>query len=332
LALNPEEQDLGVLVDSIRGIIYNEWSGGQISSEYSELLSLAVSKERQDNAISERKFEMALLPGLCCQAVGGEARWADRVAAAWILFYAAADIMDSVQDRDEPPAWWAELGPAAALSAATGLFFSAASVLHKIIDQDISRKTASEIIQDFFNCFLTMSSGQYQDLRIQEPNLEQYWEIASTKSGSFFSLACRSGARLGTENETRIDHYSQFGKRLGLLTQILDDLEDIQFLTGSTAPVEAEKLTRSLPVVYAMEMYPPETKERLDACLQNAIHDAQARVEAAQLIEESGAVFFLLSEIERNRKIASDHLTHAGARSPARETLSKYLDSLGFTK
>ena len=269
---------------------------------------------------------MALLAGMCCQAAGGKAEWADRVAAAWILFYTAADIMDSVQDQDEPDSWWADIGPAAALSAATGLFFSASSVLYQISEDEFTRKQAPVVIHDFINCLMNMSSGQFTDLRIQEPSLEQYWETASRKSGAFFSLACRSGALLATVDKETLDHYNLFGEHLGLLIQILDDLEDIQFLSQPTSPNRLDKLTRSLPIVYATEMYPPNKSEELKTHLRRALDDHQSAIKAVQLIEDSGAVIFILAEIERYRKIASEHLIAAEALSPAREILLSYLD------
>ncbi len=287
-----------------------------------------MSKDRRESAISQGKPEMALLPGLCCLAAGGEASWADHVAAAWMLFYAAADIMDSLQDQDDPANWWADLGPAAALSASTGLFFSAASLLDQTRTLLATRKTAPELIRDFYGCFMIMSSGQYLDLRHSEPTIDQYWEIASAKSGAFFSLACRSGARLALGDDPSIENFGQFGHHLGLLLQILDDLGDLQFLTQTAAYFQIEKLTRSLPVIYTMQMVPPPTKEQLRTCLLNASNDTQAANEAFHIIEGSGAVIYLLSEIERNKSLAAHNLSRSGAQSPAREVLQSYLERL----
>jgi geranylgeranyl pyrophosphate synthase len=291
-------------------------------------MRVALSKDRQESAISQDKPEMALLPGLCCLAGGGEASWADHIAAAWQLFYAAADIMDSLQDQDAPASWWADLGPAAALSASTGLFFSAASLLDQARALQAPGGTAPDLTRDFYSCFMTMSSGQYQDLRQSEPSIERYWEIASAKSGAFFSLACRSGARLAVGDDPRIENYGQFGRHLGLLMQILDDLEDLQFLTQPTAPIHMGALTHSLPVIYTLQMVPPGAQEKLQACLRNAAGDPGSAKDAAQIIEGSGAVIYLLSEIERHKSLAADHLIKAKAQSPAREALQGYLERL----
>ena len=300
-----------------------------ISSEFSELMWLALSKEKQSSAISGNEPEMALLPGLCCQAAGGDASWADIVTAAWMLFYAAADIMDNIEDKDVPVSWWGDSGPATALSVATGLYFSATSVLYQMERKDVTKKIAPVVIQDFFNCFMIMSSGQYDDLRIPQPTIEQYWKIASAKSGAFFALACRSGARLVLGDGPHCKLYGQFGNQIGLLLQILDDLDEISFKNQLVTPATVEKLTRSLPVVYTMQMVPDETKERLKVCLQNAFHESSAAKEALAIMEESGAMLYLLSEIERNKKLALDSLTRAEATSPAGEILTSYVEKLG---
>jgi len=284
---------------------------------------------RQDNAISQEKPDMALLPGLCCQAAGGEASWADHIAASWMLFYAAADIMDNLEDQDAPAKWWQDLGPAAALSAATGLFFSAASVIHQTSDQLATKDAAQILYQDFYQHFLIMSSGQYEDLRNPTPSLEKYWRIASEKSGAFFSIACRSGARLATNDTARIDHFGEYGLHFGMILQVLDDLEDLQFITQGYNPLPPDKTTRSLPVVYAAQMVDPKTKEKLLHCLSRASNEAESAQEAANIIEKSGAVLYLLSELAIHKEQAAKGLIQADAQSPAREFLMDYLERLG---
>ena len=319
----------GDRLSAIWNIIDNEWAGMDISPDFSGLMRAALSKDKQDGAISGPRPEMALLLGLCCQAAGGEASWADTVTAAWMLFYAAADIMDSVEDQDVPASWWKDLGPATALSVATGLFFSAASILYKIENRGVARDIVPVVIQDFLNSFMVMSNGQYDDLRNRQPTIEQYWKVASAKSGAFFALACRSGARLAIGDHFRSELYGKFGNHIGLLIQILDDLGDISFQTQSVGSTTLGKLMRSLPVVYTMQMVPDEVKERFQVCLQDAIRDPRAAEEAVSIMDKNGAVIYLLSEIERNKNFAMDFLARAGAISPAREILTSYVEKLG---
>jgi geranylgeranyl pyrophosphate synthase len=307
------------------------WSRLNISSEYSELLHLALKSDGGgDTAPARHTGRWGLLPGLCCQAAGGEASQADVIAAAWMVFYAAADIMDSIQDQDEPAAWWKEAGPAAALSAATGLFFFASSLLNQIYTQEVPPRIAAQLVEDFYLGFLKMSSGQYDDLTHPHATLEQFWEIASEKSGAFFALACRAGASLASKNRQNIESYAQFGKYLGLLIQILDDLEELKTLTSSVSADRVDKIRRSLPMVYALNVYPPSSKEKLGLYLREAVRDPGAAKQAFQMIEGSGAVIYLLTEIERHRDLAVKSLMAAHARQPARDILTSFVNQLGI--
>mgnify|MGYP003932606533 CR=1 FL=1 len=290
----------------------------------------ALSLERAQGAGADQgPMRWAQLPGLCCQAAGGDPLWADELTAAWLLLYLAADLMDSVQDGDEPDPWWAEQGPGAALSVATGLFFSASLALDRLQTQSSQPAAAGEVVKDFYRGFLNMSSGQYLDLLQAQPSLGQYWQIAASKSGVFFSLACRSGARLATAERARLDGFSQFGRHLGLLVQVRDDLEDLMADPEDQADPRLLATSRSLPVVYALEVSSPDVRGRLLACLQRSAEDEDAAREAWVLVDESGAALYVVAEMERHRSQAMRALEQAQAKPAARARLLGLVNQIG---
>jgi geranylgeranyl diphosphate synthase, type I len=267
----------------------------------------------------------ALLPGLCCQAAGGDPHWADDVAAAWLLYYVAADLMDTVEDRDEPDAWWAGLGPGFALNVASGLYFSASQALNHLQFQPETKSAASEVTKSFYNSFLKMCNGQHADLLQAEPTLQQYWETASGKSGVFFSLACQAGARLAANNGTCLDGYAEFGHHLGLLVQILDDLDDFRSPNVADSLPALSSLSRSLPLAYALEVYPEEIGVRLRDELRASRLDPQGARHTWELIEGSGAAMYMLAEMERHRTKALIALQRANPLEPAGEQLASLI-------
>jgi geranylgeranyl pyrophosphate synthase len=177
-----------------------------------------------------------------------------------------------------------------------------------------------------------MSGGQYLDLNLPEPTLDQYWKIARGKSGTFFALACRSGANLATLDPSILDAYEQLGHHLGLLVQISDDVNE--FLTsGENFLLNSyPTLRRSLPVIYTLEVCPPAQHSRLIECLRISSSEAAAAQEAYQLIEGSGAVLFLITELECHKNLALACLEQAGARAPARHALIGLVDMLALVK
>jgi len=282
----------------------------------------------QSDAPSGQASRSVLLPGLCCQAAGGDPLWTDNITSAWYLLYVAAHLMDSVQDQDEPDDWWADLGPGAALSVATGLFFSATKALNNLINDPHTRHAAASIIEDFSQSFLCMSGGQYRDLTQPQPTLDQYWEVSSAKSGVFFALACRAGARLATHETQLLAAYGSFGQQIGALVQIRDDLQDLIPPQTSELPVWRRKLSRSLVTVYALEVLPPPQRERLQECLAAVPFDLPAVENALGLIDQSGAGLYFLAEMERHRSQGLAALEQTSGRSPAIESLGNFLNDL----
>lgn len=252
--------------------------------------------------------DLSDLPGLCCQAAGGDPAWADDLALAWLLFYFAAGDMDGVQDQDEPDAWWLELGHGAALSAATGIYFSAALVISNLQEKIASHQAGIEIAHDFYQSLLSMSSGQYLELITPEPTLEQYWKFVEAKSGAFFSLACRNGARLASQEQPVIQAFSAYGMRLGLLIQILDDLEDFRMLQDPQPANAMEKIRRSLPVIYALEVSAPAQQEAMRALINSKRDDPETIEGLIMHLDQCGAALYMLAEIEKQRQMAVEAL------------------------
>jgi geranylgeranyl pyrophosphate synthase len=314
------------LVNSVREKIELSWVDSAAWPEYIEAVRLAVNSAHGSSAPSSRDFSnWALLPGLCCQAAGGDPYWADDIAAAWILLYLAADLMDSVEDGDEPDPWWRDLGPGAAINVATGLFFSGSRALNRLYDRRETSWIAGQLVEDFHNCFLVMCSGQHLDLTVHDLDLEKYWKIAQAKSGAFFEFACRAGASLVTDNPGKLGQFSDFGKQVGMLVQIMDDLEELQDLREGCALAKRSRLSRSLPVIYALEVLPGQKRRRLQGCLDRAIHDLGSREEAFSLIEQCGVILYLYTVIEHHKSQALVSLEAAKPQYSAGETLSAFL-------
>ncbi len=295
-------------------------------------MRLGIGADQESKGSNRNISQWVSLPYLCCQAAGGHLEWADDLAVAWILFYSAAHLMDKVQDQDEPDAWWRDLGPGVALSAATGLYFSASLALNRIADHPDTSSCAVDIAEDFHRSFLIMTSGQYRDLGGPPNDLEEYWERASAKSGSFFALACHAGARLATDDAHRLEGFQRFGTQLGLLIQIKDDLDDIQPLPGSTIAGQRRELANSLTSIYTLSLLPEVQRQRLNGMLRIAPTDANAAQEALQMINSSGATLYVLSEIERHLNLAINALEQAALTGPAKDKLEQLANTLAIPR
>ncbi len=261
----------------------------------------------------------------CCGACGGEPDEAVDISAAWLLFYVAAHIFDNVEDLDDPEAWYAKYTPAVALNTGCGLFFTAALALNDLHNRPQASAAAREIQRVFQEQMLIMSSGQHDDLTLQQINLDQYWKIAEGKSGAFFDLACWAGARLACDNPTKLWHFKEFGQHLGLLLQLLDDLSDINPAPGSRFIARPAELYHSFVMAYAMSVLPEVQRKQLLDNLELSSQDEQAAHQVYDILQNSGIDLYLLTEIERQRSLALQALENAEPISPYRELLHRMI-------
>lgn len=281
--------------------------------------------ERETNKSST---EWLSLPGLCCKAAGGDPVWAVDFTTAWFMFYLAADLMDDVQDQDVIDPWWKDLGSSAVLNIASGLYFSASLALKNLYNSKNFENPDLDLVQEMYRTFLTMSGGQHRDLTHTKLNLEDYWKIAATKSGTFFGLACWGGARLASSDVVRLEGYRKFGHHLGILIQILDDLEDIESVKPNQLGNLPVNFRRTLPVIFALEVSQSPIRDELLESLRSSHQDHQSYRKALSLIDQIGAVLYIETEIERHRFEAIEGLDQADPKSPEKDLLLNIIQKI----
>lgn len=290
-----------------------------------------VFPQLKEAVVSSRDSDRwALLPGLSCQAAGGDPNSTREVSAAWLLLYSAAHIVDSVEDGDLSSEVSAIGGPASAINVANGLFLSAALILNKLHKRDYPTDLASKINEDFYKTILVMTSGQHRDLLNPQINLEQWWQIAEAKSSSFFSLACRCGARLGIDDAEKIKSYSDFGYHLGLMLQIHDDIEDLQSISLPGEVSLPKNIHKSLAVVYALDLLPKVEKVELEQWTRTAPYDPGVGNRVVEVLDKCGAGLYLLAELQRHQDSGLAALQKANPSSPAGEKLAALMHELNI--
>ena len=179
----------------------------EVRSNIAEIWDSAFPLDREGSTPS------LLLPILCCQAAGGDEDQATAIAAAWFLLYLAAKVLDDVEDGDVHQGPWSAMGAPQAINAATGLIFASQLALARLPRLGADRELALFLLEDFNHTTLRMCAGQQADLtegsqtsrrlaerlnlrEVEQLPLERYFWIAGAKSGEFFALACRAGARI----------------------------------------------------------------------------------------------------------------------------------------
>ena len=296
--------------------------------DYIQAIWHALPSREIDSAEEHRQLDWILLPGLCCQAVGGNPDDAIEIAGAWLLFYTAAHIFDSIEDQDQLDENLAHWGSGVNINIATGLVLSASSIINSLSQRDHTREIAHELGQDFFGSILAMASGQHTDLVSGQLELRKWYEIAEAKSGSFFSLACRSGARLGTSDPDKINCYSDYGFHLGMMLQILDDLEDLKPAFDPENPVLVDGIDCSLAVAYALEVLPDDQGHQLINWIKSGSQEINTVNNVITILDGCGATLYVQAELDRHRNLGLTILEKSGSDSPAAAQLAEFLNDM----
>jgi hypothetical protein len=136
------------------------WERSGAWPDYVKAMRQGLLGDHQSADLNQDAALWASLPCLCCQAAGGDPRWADEIAAAWVLFYAAAQLFDNLEDQDPLESRWPS--PGVALNAACGLLFSASLVLTQLESNSRVQTNAAQVGMDFYNALLNMAGGQHR--------------------------------------------------------------------------------------------------------------------------------------------------------------------------
>lgn len=274
-----------------------------------------------DLAPAPRALSLGNLPRWICVGAGGQPAHIIPVTAAWNLLLRAFAFFDNVEDGDiacDDPRF------AAWLNAALGLIFTASSAMYRLEEYGVDRALAAEVRRHFFPALLPLLNGQHQDLTAARPTLDEYWRIAAAKIGTPFGLACWTAARLAGASTAVAARWQTFGRELGVLAQIKDDLQDLWDSAHTASDISRVHPT-ALPVVYALSVLPMGEQEALQSALSHAQDDPAQAAWALQCIVESGAGLYLVVQSNLHYQRLTDALTELLADGPEYQLIVQFL-------
>jgi geranylgeranyl pyrophosphate synthase len=286
---------------------------------YVEDVSLALHSSR---AGESNTTPFVLLPYLCCEIVGGDSRRTVPVMAAWYALMLSARILDDLEDGDTHGPLWVQLGIPRVVNVASGLILAAPLALLRLQEYGVPEGLVLELVEDVQRAAMRVSAGQ-RAMLVPADVPESAWELAEVKGGVPFALACRSGALVGGGAPEQVERLDEFGRHLGVLTQIADDAADI-WQTTNGGDLAAGR--RTLPVEYALAVAAPADRAELQRRLDRARRDPAAVMEAQHMLVDLGALHALILETESRRQKALSCLLAVGDRSPARAQLLELVE------
>lgn len=252
----------------------------------------------------KRLRPVALL--LAAELVGGEAEPAAPAAAAIELMHAFSLVHDDVEDgshlRRDRPALWTFAGPAQAINTGDGLFTLAYYSMHRLAERGYAERRVLEAMRELTEGSLRLVEGQYLDMSFElraDVGTRDYLGMAAGKTAAMFAAPFAMGALLGGAEGRVVAAFREFGARLGIAFQAVDDVLGAwgdPRVTGKPAGDDLRTRKKSYPVVWALESgmeRDPDAAAELAAAYatppptDRAAADAEA-TRLAALIERAG--------------------------------------------
>ena len=178
-------------------------------------------------------------------------------------------------------------------------------------------KTRSlELIDTFAECIRFMSESELFQLELlwkHNVTEQQYERVVHGKTAILFEASCKTPGYLAQLNPTMCDDLGTYGKHLGFVFQIADDILDYEgkateFGKNVAADLLAGKAT--LPVLLGMknELNHPESSRSLTKLVEKALHEGACSETDLQkivaLVQTTGGV-------DSARKVAQEHAEKA---------------------
>ncbi len=218
----------------------------------------------------------AVRPALClfaCEAVGGQWSTALPAAVAIELIHNFSLVHDDIQDGDthrrHRATVWYLWGHSHGVNAGDAMNILGNLAMFGSDGAALPPQTALTASRILTKACADMIEGQVLDLSFEQRaniRVDDYLLMISKKTGALLAASFHMGAAIGTHEARTTSEMLEFGKELGLLFQVRDDMLGVwgkPEVTGKSAANDIHRRKKSLPVVHALEHAKGASRDRL---------------------------------------------------------------------
>ncbi len=216
-----------------------------------------------------RDLARPTLLSIACEAVGGDPDITTPIAVPMILISGAIDIHDDIIDQSKVkgsrPTVLGKFGKDIALLVGDALLFKGLTLLHEAVEKGVPAEKLSVIIGILKNMFFELGDAEALELRFRgrlDITPEEYLNVVTKKAADVESYT-RISAILGGGSEEEIDALGKYGRILGMLAILSDDLMDMIDFEEAKHRIKKECLP--LPILFTLQN--PEIKPKINTIL-----------------------------------------------------------------
>jgi len=197
------------------------------------------------------------LLSLACEAVGGDPDITTPIAIPMTLISGAIDIHDDIIDQSKVkgsrPTVLGKFGKDIALLVGDALLFKGFTLLHKAAEKGIPTEKVAVIVDIIKRTFFELGDAEALELQFRgriDVTPEEYLRVVRKKAADV-EAHTRISAILGNGSKEEIEALSEYGRLLGMLILLRDDLIDMIDFEEAVHRIKREYLP--LPILYALQ-------------------------------------------------------------------------------
>lgn len=205
---------------------------------------------------------------LTCEALGGKEKKILPFAAACEVLHNWFLIHDDIQDGDvvrrDKPAVWVKYGLGHGVNVGD---YMAHKVFELILDSDLDEKTIFKLMRLVIATCLKTAEGQAMDMNLRgndNPTEQNYLDMIEGKTAHYLTLPILGGIVVAGSDEQLLEKILEYGKYVGLVFQITDDVLDLTAGKGrGEIGRDIKEGKKSLLVVHCLSKCDDDEKKRL---------------------------------------------------------------------
>jgi len=259
------------------------------------------------------------LLSLCCEAVGGDPEATIPIAIPLSLISGGIDIHDDIIDQSETKrsrlTVLGKFGKDIALLVGDALLLKGLTLLHDIVEKGVSAEGVSIVLDIVKRMFFELGDAEALELRFRrQVNVapEEYLNVVKKKAADVEALA-RISAILGGGSDEEIEKLGNYGRLLGMILILRDDILDTTDYAETLHRIEKECLP--LPMLYALQSNEtrsklvsmigkqPLTKRDIEEIQENTVKSGGLQRTRKIINELAKEAYSVVRKIDKNRNL-----------------------------
>ena len=238
-----------------------------------------------------------LLATMVCESFGGKPEMAVPFGVALEMVHNFTLVHDDVMDEDDTrrglKTVHCEYDLPMAILAGDAMFARAFEI---VLESSLPDASVVRLVEILARSVRLLADGQQMDLDFERREIVspgEYLEMIERKTAVLYSAAAQGGAIAGGASEQAQETLFEYGRLIGLVFQIWDDVLDLrsdQETFGKPVLNDIRNGKKTLIVVHALDTQKGPQKEELMSVLGKKDAEDAELVRVKNLLEETGSI------------------------------------------